>query len=93
MAPASPELGIIMRLWALSKGALMTQHQDPEGKWCEGGQGPGKRKQRGKCPDRGEKGLHVGEGYMGATGQNIRHNQSAQDRTGSFTISYKIQRM
>lgn len=60
MAPASPELGIIMRLWAVSKGALMTQHQDPEGTWCEGVQGPGKRKQRGKCPVGGGKELHVG---------------------------------
>ena len=76
MAPASPELRIIVRLWAVSKGALMVEHKESEGsgvkegcKECEA-QERGNREER--WGDREEKGTSCWrwwtEGHMEATG-------------------------
>lgn len=50
MAPASPDLRIIMRLWAASKEALRTQQADVERRWCsdstESTRPKGRRKKR-----------------------------------------------
>lgn len=47
MAPASPDLGIIMRLWAVSKKALMIQREDCRG-WGLAAEAQGKRVERNR---------------------------------------------
>lgn len=63
MAPASPDLRIIMRFWAVSKKALMLQREDCRG-WGQGAEAQGKRKERngerwslGQGGKRGEKNM------------------------------------
>lgn len=80
MAPASPELGIIVRLWAVSKGALMVQHEDTEGNGLKEGVRTTRPRQeetegKGGVTER-RKGFHVGDDEQKAHGS--RQNGMSQ---------------
>lgn len=101
MAPASPELGIIMRLWAVSKGALMIQTRTQKGSGVKEGSKGCKAQERGNRGKsgvtEGRKGLHVGDdGQKGRWELLDRLYGTTRVRrieTGSVAISYKIPRI